>query len=185
MIAPRLQRQLSDPFRKRINREPSPLLARAVPWLSIMLASLTPTWPIIASAPVLPPVGFLFLLAWRQLRPGLLPVWAGLPLGLFDDLYSGQPFGSAMLLWSLAMLVLEVIEARFPWRNFLIDWLEASGLIVAFLLLSLIFANAAGAASPIRVILPQMAFAVVLYPLAGRLVWLFDRFRLLPFRVIS
>ena len=126
MIAPRLQRQLTDPFRKTINRAPSPFLARAVPWLSVMLASLAPTMPLIASAPVLPPLGFMFLLSWRQLRPGLLPVWAGLPLGLFDDLYSGQPFGSAMLTWSLAMIVLDVIEARFPWRSFLFDWAEAA-----------------------------------------------------------
>ena len=71
---------------KRINRAPSPFIARSVPWLSIMLASLLPAWLLIASAPVMPPIAFLMLLAWRQLRPGLLPVWAGLPLGLFDDL---------------------------------------------------------------------------------------------------
>ena len=182
MIAPRLQRQLTDPFRKKINRAPSPFLARAVPWLSVMLASLAPTMPLIASAPVLPPLGFMILLSWRQLRPGLLPVWAGLPLGLFDDLYSGQPFGSAMLTWALAMIVLVVIEARFPWRSFLFDWAEAAGLVAAYLLLGLAFANAAGAATPVRVLVPQLAISLLLYPLAGRIVSLFDRFRLLPFR---
>ena len=185
MIAPRLQRQLTDPFRKKINRAPSPLVARAVPWLTIMLASLAPTWPVIASAPVMPPLGFLFLLSWRQLRPGLLPVWAGLPLGLFDDLYSGQPFGSAMLLWSLAMIALDVVEARFPWRDFLFDWLEAACLIALLLLLSLAFANAAGGATHIRVLVPQIAMAVLVYPMIGRIVWLFDRFRLLPFQVVG
>ncbi len=78
---------------------------------------------------MLPPFGFMLLVAWRQVRPGLLPVWAGLPLGLFDDIYSGQPFGSAMLLWSLAMILLELVEARFPWRNFLLDWLVSAVLI--------------------------------------------------------
>lgn len=185
MIAPRLQRQLTDPFRKTINRAPSPFLARAVPWLTVMLASLAPTSSVIASAPVLPPLGFMLLLSWRQLRPGLLPVWAGLPLGLFDDLYSGQPFGSAMLTWSLAMIVLDLIEARFPWRSFLFDWAEAAGLVAAYLLLGLAFANAAGGATPVRVLVPQLAISLLLYPLAGRIVSLFDRFRLLPFREIA
>jgi len=64
----------ADQFRKRINRAPSPIIARGLPWLSIMLASLVPGWLVVASAPVMPPLGFLVLVAWRQLRPGLLPV---------------------------------------------------------------------------------------------------------------
>ena len=77
-----------------------------------MAGKMGPGWLLIASAPVLPPLGFLAFVAWRQLRPGLLPVWAGLPLGLFDDLFSGQPFGTAVMLWSIAAIVLDVIEAR-------------------------------------------------------------------------
>ena len=107
-----------------INRAPSPVLALATPWFSVMLASLLPSMPMITSAPVLPPLGLMLLLAWSQVRPGLLPIWAGLPLGAFDDLYSGQPFGSAILLWSLVMILLFFIEHRIPWRNFLLDWLK-------------------------------------------------------------
>ena len=65
------------------------------------------------------------LLGWRMVRPGLLPLWAGAPLGAFDDLVSGQPFGSAILLWSLAMIAIELIETRFPWRGFWQDWFTA------------------------------------------------------------
>lgn len=174
-----------DRYRKRINRAPSPLLAHAVPWISIMLGSLVPAWIVIASAPLLPPVGFLMLLAWRQLRPGLLPVWAGLPLGLFDDLYSGQPLGNAVLLWSLAVIVLDMVEARLPWRNFLTEWLVAAGLIIAYIVLGLGIANLAGAATPFAVIAPQMILSIFLYPAIGRIVAGFDRFRLLPFRKVG
>jgi rod shape-determining protein MreD len=175
----------ADRFRKRINREPSPLLARTVPWATVMLGSLAPSWIVIASAPLLPPLGFLVLVAWRQLRPGLLPVWAGLPLGLFDDLYSGQPMGSAVLSWSLAVIVLDVVEARLPWRNFLTEWLVAAGLIAAYICLSLAFANLAGASTAFRIIVPQITLSILIYPLVGRLVAAFDRFRLLPFREIG
>lgn len=183
MMQSRLQRQLSDPFRKKINRAPSPAVAIAVPWLTVMLGSLSPTWPLIASAPLLPPLGFLILLAWRQLRPGLLPVWAGLPLGLFDDLYSGQPLGSAILLWSMALIVLEVIELRFPWRNFFLDWLVAAGLILAYLPVAMGLAT--GKAPSLLVLAPQLLLSILGYPLIGRLVALFDRMRLLGFRSLS
>ena len=163
-----------------INRAPSPVLARATPWLSVMLASLLPAMPVIASAPVLPPFGLMLLVAWCQIRPGLLPVWAGLPLGAFDDVFSGQPLGSAILLWSLAMIVLEIIEARIPWRNYLLEWLTAAVLICAGLAAMLVIANAAGGGAALLVIAPQAATAVLLFPLVGRLAGALDRFRLIP-----
>jgi rod shape-determining protein MreD len=170
--------------RPRINRTPSPLVARGLPWLSIALASLLPGLAMIASAPVLPPLGFLAFVGWLQLRPGLLPMWAGLPLGLFDDLYSGQPVGSGVLLWSLSAIVLDLVETRLPWRNFVIEWLVAIGLIIAYLLLALAFANIAGAATPVRAIVAQMVFSILAYPLVGHMVAVADRLRLTPFREI-
>ena len=131
--------------RPRINRTASPILALSVPWISVIIGSIAPAWFVIASAPVLPPFAFLIFVSWRQLRPGVLPMWAGLPLGLVDDLYSGQPMGSAILLWSIACIVLDIIETRLPWRNFATEWLVASGLITAYIILSLGIANLAGA----------------------------------------
>lgn len=168
----------------RINRGPSALLARALPWFTILLGSLLPGWMLIASAPVLPPLGFLLFLGWRQLRPGLLPIWSGLPLGLFDDLFSGQPFGSAVLLWSAAAIVLDLVEARLPWRNFLTEWLVAIGLIVAYIMLCLALTNLAGAHAPLQVLVPQTVISILAYPLVGRFVALADRFRLTPFLVL-
>lgn len=185
MKAFRLPSSPKDRFRKRINRAPSPMLARIVPWASIMLGSVAPAWIIIASAPVLPPIGFLMMVAWRQLRPGLLPVWAGLPLGLFDDLYSGQPMGNGVFLWSLAVIALDLIEARLPWRNFVTEWLVAAGLIAGYLVLGLGIANLVGGRAPLPVIVPQIILSICLYPLIGRIVAGFDRFRLLPFREIA
>ncbi len=181
----RLLNAVRDRFRRRINRAPSPVVARSVPWLAVMLGSLLPTWLFLASAPYVPPFGFLTLLAWRQLRPGLLPVWAGLPLGLFDDLYSGQPLGSAIMLWSIALIVLEMIELRFPWRNFALEWAVATALIVVYVLGSLGAANVAGGNAPITVLAPQIILAVLVYPFVGRVVAALDRFRLIPFMDMS
>jgi rod shape-determining protein MreD len=182
MIQRGLQRQISDPFRRKINRAPSPLIAIVLPWVTIMLGSLSPTWPVIASAPLLPPLGFMILIAWHQLRPGLLPVWAGLPLGLFDDLYSGQPLGCAIMLWSIALIALEVIELRFPWRNFLLDWLVGATWIVIYLIVAM---GLAGSSANVAVLLPQLVLSVLAYPILGRFVALVDRLRLVPFRAIA
>ena len=170
---------------RAINRAPSPVVARATPWLVIAFGSLLQTLPVIASAPVMPPVGFLFLLAWRQLHPGLLPVWAGLPLGFVDDLWSGQPLGSAMLLWSVAMIGLDVIENRFPWRSYALDWLVAAGVITAYLLLSSTLAHVGDSGPLVIVLTPQLVFSVLLFPLAERFVALCDRLRLARFRVLA
>lgn len=165
-----------------------PWLAYATPWAAIMLASCLPLWPVIASAPVMPPFGYLMLLAWRQLRPGLLPVWCGALLGLFDDMVSGQPMGSAITLWSATMLALDVIEARFPWRNFLTEWLVAAVMIAIYILLGLGIANAAnfaGVAVMPVVVAPQIGLSILVYPLVGRTVAAIDRWRLRRYRVAA
>ena len=171
--------------RSRLNRVPSPVLAIAAPWITIMIASLAPALPVVASAPILPPLGFMMLLAWRQIRPGLLPVWAGLPLGMFDDVFSGQPFGSAAFLWSVTMLLYELIEARFPWRSFAIDWLIAAASLAAYILLSAVIA--VGGLAPLLILSlgPQLVLAILLFPLTGRVVARADQLRLVPFVEIA
>lgn len=165
-----------------INRAPLPWLARALPWVSIMASSLITFSPVIASAPLLPPLGFMMLLAWRMLRPSFLPIWAGLPLGAWDDLFSGQPFGSAIVLWSAAMLAMDVIDERFLWRGFLGDWLAAAVLIVLDLVLAAGFAGIAARYALPLTIGPQVLASLILFPAITSLVALLDRLRLLPLR---
>lgn len=170
---------------RQINRAPSAIIARAGPWLTIVLGSILQTLPLIASAAVMPPFGFLVLLAWRQLRPGLLPVWAGLPLGLFDDLFSGQPMGSAMLLWSVAMIALEAIEQRFPWRSYLLDWLVATGFICGYLVLTSFIAHIGESGPALSILAPQMALSALIFPAAERFIAGCDRLRLARFRAFA
>lgn len=174
-----------DRFGSRINRTHLPLLAYGLPWLTIMLASLTPWLPVIAPAPVLPPLGYIMLLAWRLLRPGLLPLWAGLPLGLFDDLYSGQPFGSAILLFSLTLLAIELMEARFPWRNFWLDWLTATAMLTIYIALAALLSGAALTVVQLTVMVPQLLLSIVLFPIIARIVAMLDRLRLMRVRRIG
>jgi rod shape-determining protein MreD len=178
-------RARSDIYGRRINRAPAPWRVMSVPYGSIMLASVLPVLLIADTMPLAPSFGFLMLLAWRMVRPGLLPLWAGAPLGAFDDLFSGQPFGSAILLWSLAMIAIERVETRFPWRGFWQDWFTASIIIISYSLASLLVSGASLTPHMLSVAAPQALIGALLYPIIARTVAGLDRFRLSRARTID
>ncbi|XUU60265.1 rod shape-determining protein MreD [Erythrobacter sp. HA6-11] len=175
----------SDRYGSRINRVHSPLRARIVPYASIMIASMLPALFMAGAMPVTPPLGFIVLLGWRMVRPGLLPLWVGLPLGAFDDLFSGQPFGSAILLWSVAMLVLELLEERFPFRGFWQDWFTASLAIVLYLLAAMAASGTVPSIFHLTASGPQALLSILLYPIIALMVATLDKFRLSRVRVIG
>lgn len=178
-------RSRRDAYGSRINRAHSPLLAYVVPWAAILFASLLPLFPIASAAPIVPPVGLMTLLAWRLVRPGLLPVWAGFPLGMFSDLFSGQPFGSGIMLWSLAMIVIEAIETRFPWRSFVQDWLIAVGIVACSIVAAACLSGASLGPPLFAALVPQVLLSLMLYPIIARMVSTLDRFRLLRVRILG
>lgn len=183
----RLSPTLSQPRKKnnRINRVASPWRAAIVPYASILLSSLLPVLIIAGAMPALPPLGYLMLLCWRIIRPGLLPMWVGVPLGLFDDLFSGQPFGSAVLLWSLTMIIIEIIETRFPWRGFAQDWFTAGLAIIVYILAAMIISGAPLTPHQLFAAAPQLLLSVLLYPVLARFTAMLDAFRLARIRRIN
>lgn len=182
---PLRERPRRNPYGAPVNRMHSPVLASSVPWISILLASWIQILPIASAAPIMPPTGFLMLLCWRLVRPGLLPVWAGFPLGLFDDLFSGQPFGSAILLWSVALMVIELVEHRLPWREFRLDWIFAVAIIAVYLLLAALFSGGGIGMPALAAVAIQYLFTCLFYPGTARLVGWMDRLRLTRFRVLN
>ncbi|MEO5867754.1 MAG: rod shape-determining protein MreD [Sphingomonas sp.] len=149
---------------------------RALPALSIMAGSAITVWPIIATFPYLPPFGLMMLLAWRLVRPDTLAIWAPLPLGLFDDLLSGQPLGSAILLWSICFFVIDLVDQRLVFRDFWQDWLIASGALAFGLIAGRLVAVPFGAHVD-TVLWVQIMVSMMLFPLAARLCLWFDRKR--------
>lgn len=146
-----------------------PNRARALPWLTVIAGSLVTAVPLIATVPLLPPFGLMMLLAWRLLVRYSMRRWAAAPLGLFDDLVSGQPLGSAVLLWSLCFLLIDLMEQRLVTRDWWQDWLVATGLIAFCLLVGRVIAVPI-AAHVDSAILMQGIAAALLFPVATRLV---------------
>lgn len=161
-----------------INRVQSPWRANSFHYISIGVASVLPFFFIADVMPLVPPTGFLMFLAWRLMRPGLMPLWAGVPLGAFDDLFSGQPFGGAILLWSVTMIALELLEARFPWRGFWQDWFTAGFTIAVYILASMTVSGAPFTTHGFIASGPQIVLSILLYPIIARIVAWIDRHRL-------
>lgn len=182
---PSRERLRSDSYSRTSMREHSNVLAYAIPYASILLGSLLPSLAFASAMPFLPPMGFIFLLTWRIMRPGLLPMWIGFPLGFFDDLFSGQPFGSAILLWSATLIVIEMLEARFPWRGFWQDWFTATIGIVVYILAAILVSGVFPNIHQLFAIVPQLLLSVLLYPIIARMVAGLDKLRLKRFKVIS
>lgn len=162
----------SNPFAPTL----PPGRARALPWATVMAGSLVTIVPIVATVPIIPPFGLLMLLAWRLLARFALRPWAAAPLGFFDDLVSGQPLGSAVFLWSLCFIGIDLMERRLVFRDFWQDWLIASGAILFCLALGRIVAVPVGAQVD-AALLVQAAATICLFPAAARMVAWIDRKR--------
>ena len=162
-----------------MSRPPSAFAPQTSPtgqWLmpvgSVMAGSLVTAIPFIATFPVLPPFGLMILLGWRLMRPDALRVWAPIPFGFFDDLVSGQPLGSAVMLWSMAFLAIDMLDQRLVARDFWQDWVLATGAIAFALIGGRLIATGIEAHVD-TLLLFQVIVAVLLYPFVARLIaWL-------------
>ncbi|HMO76710.1 MAG TPA: rod shape-determining protein MreD [Sphingopyxis sp.] len=164
----------------RLGAPPSPLRRIGIPLATVMLASALPLMlPMVASSAILPPLGLLMFLGWQLLRTEMWPVWIGLPLGLWDDLFSGAAIGTAVGLWTLASIAIHYFAQRIYWRGFFHDWALAALLIAVIQSLAALIAHpAAPAGQAALLVAPQIVIAALLVPLFLRMTGAFDNFRL-------
>ncbi len=158
--------------------ERPPLRVMLVPILSTLAGSAMTLLPVIATEPIIPPFGLMFLLSWRLLRPEMWPAWAALPLGLADDLLSGNYLGTAMVLWTAAFLVLEWADQNIAWRDGWIEWAIASAAMVVIAIGSWALSQPADSHSAITTIMPQTIGAILTIPVVLRTTAALDKWRL-------
>lgn len=168
---------MARPYETRIGRRQSKLRISLVPPATVVLGSMVTTLPIITDYPILPPLGLLVVLAWRLIRPGLWPVWAGFPLGLVDDLFSGQPLGSAIFLWSVVLIVLETLDRRAITRDYWQDWLIASVAIICVLIGGMLIIDFQSNIMRLDLLIPQILLSILIYPFVARFIGAMDNWR--------
>jgi rod shape-determining protein MreD len=163
--------------RTRLGQGPVPL-AMLMPAASVVAASLLSALPIVSNSGWYPDFGYLVLLSWRLLRSDPWPPWWAAPLGLVNDLFTGNPLGLSVALWSVTMLAIDLIDRRTMWRDYWIEW----GLAALFLgideWLQWRVAALGGARVPVVAIVPPLLISICVFPLSAWIVSRFDRWRL-------
>jgi rod shape-determining protein MreD len=161
----------------RQGRGPLPSAAY-VPAMSVVGASLLASLPIISDHGWYPHFGYLMLLGWRLLRADPWPSWWAGPLGLANDLFTGDPIGYSVALWSATMIALDLIDRRTMWRDYWIEWILAALFIGIDEALQWRIASALGAAPSGGSIGPPTLIGVLIFPLFAWVVARLDRWRL-------
>jgi len=162
---------------RKINHGPIPF-AEYVPAASVVLASLLSALPIVSTSGWYPDFGFLVLLGWRLLRSDPWPAWWAAPLGFVNDLFTGQPIGFSIALWSATMLALDLIDRRTMWRDYWIEWILAAVFLFTHDWIERELAALMGARVPFAFVLPSTLIAVLIFPVAAWIVARLDRWRL-------
>jgi rod shape-determining protein MreD len=164
--------------RTRIGRTPSPARRFAVPVITTMVGSLAPVLPLIATTAIVPPFGLMVFLAWRALHRNIWPAWAGIFLGLWDDLFSGAELGTSVVLWTSLLLALDMLDRRLIWRDAFQEWGIAALLIAAYLLFAYQIGGAVAGWYGVTLMLPQMLIAALMFPPVMRVCDRLDQWRL-------
>ena len=96
---------------------------------------------------------------------------------MVDDIFSGQPFGSAAFLWSVVFITLEALDRRIVSRDYWQDWLIASLSIVFVLVCGMLVIDFQSNFLRLEILMPQVLISVLLYPFVSRLIGAIDRWR--------
>lgn len=149
-----------------------------VPAASVVAASLFASLPIVVQNGWFPDVGFLVLIAWRLLRADVWPTWWAAPLGLINDLVAGYPLGLSVTVWTLSMLALDLLDRRTIWRDYWVEWILASLLILFHVASQWQVAAWMGAKVPFSWMIPGLLISIAAFPVAAWFVSRLDRWRL-------
>jgi rod shape-determining protein MreD len=163
--------------KRRIGQGPRPF-AGWIPAASVVLASSLATLPIVSLTGWFPDFGFLALVAWRLLRSDPWPAWWAAPLGLLNDLIGGWPIGQSIFLWSVTMLILDLIDRRTIWRDYWMEWASACLLLLFNAWMQWNIAAWSGAWRPFGAVLPHLLISICSFPIAAWIIAKADRWRL-------
>jgi rod shape-determining protein MreD len=152
--------------------------AHLLPAATVVVASLLSALPIVSTSGWFPDFGYLALISWRLLRSDPWPAWWAAPLGLVNDLFTGEPIGFSIALWSASILALDLIDRRTMWRDYWVEWMLAAVLIATNEWFQWRIAEASGAALPFSLMVPPLLISICAFPLSAWLISRVDRWRL-------
>lgn len=162
---------------RKIGKGPLPIAAY-VPLVSVVAGTLLSALPIVSGTGWFPDFGFLMLIAWRLYRDDVWPSWWAAPLGFANDLLAGYPLGLSVTVWTAAMLALDLLDRRTIWRDYWIEWILASLLVLFSKSADWQVAAWMGARVPFSFMVPPILFSIGAFPVAAWVVARLDAWRL-------
>jgi rod shape-determining protein MreD len=97
---------------------------------------------------------------------------------LADDLITGAAPGTAMTLWTISFLGIDLLDTRPMWRDHWLDWWIATGAILFCGLGQWALGAFVAGGGRLWPLLPPTLFAVIAFPPVARLCAALDRWRL-------
>jgi rod shape-determining protein MreD len=152
--------------------------AAYLPAASVVAASMLSALPIVSTSGWYPEFGFLALIAWRLLRSDPWPAWWAAPLGLANDLITGAPIGLSVALWTVTMILLDLVDRRTIWRDYWIEWALAALLLLLSETIEWWIAEMMDASLPFVSIMPPLLISIFAFPIAAWAVARIDHWRL-------
>ena len=152
--------------------------AAYLPAASVVAASMLSALPIVSTSGWYPEFGFLALIAWRLLRSDPWPAWWAAPLGLANDLITGAPIGLSVALWTVTMILLDLVDRRTIWRDYWIEWALAALLLLLSETIEWWIAEMMDASLPFASIMPPLLISIFAFPIAAWAVARIDHWRL-------
>jgi rod shape-determining protein MreD len=144
----------------------------------VVAASMLSALPIVSTSGWYPEFGFLALIAWRLLRSDPWPAWWAAPLGLANDLITGAPIGLSVALWTVTMILLDLVDRRTIWRDYWIEWALAALLLLLSETIEWWIAEMMDASLPFVSIMPPLLISIFAFPIAAWAVARIDHWRL-------
>lgn len=152
--------------------------AEFVPLASVIAGILLSALPIITQTGWFPDFAFLMLIAWRLFRSDVWPSWWAAPLGLVNDLVVGLPLGLSVTMWTASMLALDLLDRRTIWRDYWVEWILASLLILLNEAAQWQVASWMAARVPFTFMIPPILISIAAFPVAAWVVARLDKWRL-------
>ena len=152
--------------------------AAYVPAVSVALASLLASLPILSQNGWYPDFGFLTLIAWRLLRSDAFPAWWAAPLGFWNDLATGSPLGLSVTLWTAVIVALDLADRRTLFRDYWLEWAIAVLLLFINEWLQHLVAAWMGAELPFSSLVPPVLISAASFPVFAWAVGRLDHYRL-------
>ena len=89
------------------------------------------------------------------------------------------------MMFSAAMLAIELVDMRFPWRGFAQDWAIAAAITVMYIVATTLVSGSRLSLPLFAAVLPQLLLSIVAYPFIAFIVSRLDRLRQMRFRTVA